>query len=169
MDKSLRILHLSDFHLNGDKLKQAEHVLEYMIKALSEINMEKGIDVIIFSGDFLEKGGEGFQHDILSGLNVFKEKVLTRITSSLGLPLSRVIFTPGNHDIDRSKIDEFAEDGIELRAKSNQDIISLIEGKTSHVTGRAASFKKFEKKAPIVTSAASGAERLKSIMPCVMG
>lgn len=146
MDKPLRILHFSDFHLNGDKLKQAEHVLEYMIKALSEINMEKGIDVIIFSGDFLEKGGEGFQHDILSGLNVFKEKVLTRITSSLGLPLSRVIFTPGNHDIDRSKIDEFAEDGIELRAKSNQDIISLIEGKTSHVTGRAASFKEFEKK-----------------------
>lgn len=146
MGKSLRILHFSDFHLNGDKLQQAEHVLEFMIKALLEINKEKGIDVIIFSGDFLEKGGEGFQHEILSGLNVFKEKVLTSITSSLGLSLSRVIFTPGNHDIDRSKIDEFAEDGIELRANSNQGVISLIEGKPPHVTSRAASFKEFEKK-----------------------
>ena len=146
MDKSLRILHFSDFHLNGDKLPQAEHVLEFMIKALLEISKEKSIDVIIFSGDFLEKGGKGFQHDISSGLNVFKEKVLIRITSSLGLTLSRVIFTPGNHDIDRSKIDEFAEDGIELRANSNQGVISLIEGKTSHVTNRAASFKEFEKK-----------------------
>lgn len=146
MDKSLRILHFSDFHLNGNKLQQAEHVLDFMLKALLEINEEKAIDVIIFSGDFLEKGGEGFQHDILNGLNVFKEKVLTRITSSLGLPLSRVIFTPGNHDIDRSKIDEFAEDGIELRATSNKDVINLIEGKTSHVTSRTASFKEFEKK-----------------------
>ena len=146
MGKSLRILHFSDFHLNGNKLQQAEHVLDFMLKALLEINKEKVIDVIIFSGDFLEKGGEGFQHDILNGLNVFKEKILTRITSSLGLPLSRVIFTPGNHDIDRSKIDEFAEDGIELRANSNKDVISLIEGKTSHVTSRAASFKEFEKK-----------------------
>ena len=146
MGKSLRILHFSDFHLNGNKLQQAEHVLDFMLKALLEINNEKVIDVIIFSGDFLEKGGEGFQHDILNGLNVFKEKILTRITSSLGLPLSRVIFTPGNHDIDRSKIDEFAEDGIELRANSNKDVISLIEGKTSHVTSRAASFKEFEKK-----------------------
>ncbi|MDE7431658.1 MAG: metallophosphoesterase, partial [Lachnospiraceae bacterium] len=132
--------------MNGNKLPQAKHVLDFMLKALFEINEEKAIDVIIFSGDFLEKGGEGFQHDILNGLNVFKEKVLTRITSSLGLPLSRVIFTPGNHDIDRSKIDEFAEDGIELRASSNKDVISLIEGKTSHVTSRAASFKEFEKK-----------------------
>lgn len=145
MGKSLRILHFSDFHLNGEKVQQASHILDFMIKALSEINKEKNIDVIIFSGDFLDKGGEGFHYDILNGLNIFKESVLNRLSTSLGIALSRIIFTPGNHDIDRNKIDKYAEDGIEIRIKNSQDLINLIEERTSHVIDRCTLFKQFEK------------------------
>lgn len=146
MDKSLRILHFSDFHLNGNKIPQAEQVIYFMKTALLDIKKEKKIDIIIFSGDFLDKGGEGFQHDILTGLNAFKEKVIEPLTSSLELPLSRVIFTPGNHDINRSTIDKYAESGIESGINGIQDVIALISEKSIHVTARSASFKEFEKK-----------------------
>lgn len=146
MDKSLRILHFSDFHLNGNKIPQAEQVINFMKTALLDIKKEKKIDIIIFSGDFLDKGGEGFQHDILTGLNAFKEKVIESLTSSLELPLSRVIFTPGNHDINRSIIDKYAESGIESGINGIQDVITLVSERSVHVTARSASFKEFEKK-----------------------
>ena len=36
MDKKrpIRILHFSDFHLNGEKIKDAKHVLDYMLRCL---------------------------------------------------------------------------------------------------------------------------------------
>lgn len=58
----MRILHFSDFHLNGDCIKEAKQTLENMTKALTKINIEGQIDLIIYSGDLLEQGGKGFDY-----------------------------------------------------------------------------------------------------------
>ena len=47
----IRILHFSDFHLNGNKINEAQHVLNNMINSLKKINEEKQIDLVIFLRD----------------------------------------------------------------------------------------------------------------------
>ena len=37
----IRILHFSDFHLNGERMEDAKHVLNHMLKSLEKINQER--------------------------------------------------------------------------------------------------------------------------------
>ena len=97
----IRILHFSDFHLNGEKIEDAQHVLNNMIKSLHKINTERQIDLVIFSGDMLEQGGVGYGNNLVQGFTDFQSKVINPILSTLKLPQERFIFTPGNHDVNR--------------------------------------------------------------------
>lgn len=140
----MRILHFSDFHLNGKKIKDADHILNYMLKALRTINEERKIDLIIFSGDLLEKGGEGF-NNLSDGFKTFKDKVISPIINTLGLNYSRFIFTPGNHDVDFEADDEIMEAGIEEKTKDYNDIVEFAKNpKICKYTARVDKFKKFE-------------------------
>lgn len=142
----MRILHFSDFHLNGKKIEDAMHTLKYMIKSLKKINEEQSIDLVIFSGDMLERGGAGYNGDLRVGFNDFKEKVIVPIMTILNLPLSRFIFTPGNHDIDREADDEIIEAGIEEKTKEFNDIVKFAKDQKIHkYTARINDFKDFEK------------------------
>ena len=98
----IRILHFSDFHLNGNKINEAQHVLNNMINSLKEINNEKQIDLVIFTGDMLEQGGVGYDNDLERGFADFQSKVINPILTALNLPQERFIFTPGNHDVNRN-------------------------------------------------------------------
>ena len=116
----IRILHFSDFHLNGYHVEESKNVLSYMMKALAEIKKDHNIDLVLFSGDMLEQGGVGFgvDKDLKEGFEKFHEVVITPLMECLGLPESRFIFTPGNHDIDRKADDDIIDDGLENRCGS---------------------------------------------------
>lgn len=142
----MRILHFSDFHLNGKKISDAEHILNYMLEALKKINKEKPIELVVFSGDMLDKGGEGYEKKLIKGFYDFKEKVITPIMKVLNLPLSRFVFTPGNHDVDFDADDEMMEAGIEEKTKEYNDIINFAKSpKIEKYTTRINEFKKFER------------------------
>lgn len=141
----MRILHFSDFHLNGKKIQDAEHILGYMLNALKKIKDERPVDLVIFSGDMLEKGGEGYNGDLSAGFADFKEKIINPIMSTLELQPSRFIFCPGNHDINREADDELMEEGIESRTKEYNDIVHFAKDlKIGKYTARVDEFKKFE-------------------------
>lgn len=141
----MRILHFSDFHLNGGSIDKAEAVLRYMMDALKAIKQVRKMDLVLFSGDMLDQGGRGF-NDLSAGFKKFHEIVITPLMECLELPESHFVFTPGNHDIDRNADNEFADDGIEGRIKSFQDIIKIINNeKIESVTHRIDAFKSFEK------------------------
>jgi len=56
----IRIIHLSDFHLQRERLQAPQ---EYLINALLR-DMEQYINnetLIVFSGDFVDKGGLKFE------------------------------------------------------------------------------------------------------------
>lgn len=143
----MRILHFSDFHLNGNKVQEAKQILKYMLDALKKIKEETPIDLVIFSGDMLERGGEGYNGNLNAGFLDFKEKIITPIMSTLELPYSRFIFCPGNHDINREADDELVEEGIESRTKEYNDIVSFAKGtKIGKYTARVDDFKEFENK-----------------------
>ena len=88
----MRILHISDFHY------QAKNDSDYRTRVENLCNdlVDKGIDMIVFSGDLVFEGGQ---------LNTFKEasKVLfDEILKATGLGKNRLVITQGNHDMERN-------------------------------------------------------------------
>lgn len=141
----MRILHFSDFHLNGSRVPDGEHNLKYMLLALDKIKKEKPIDLVVFSGDMLERGGEGYNKDLKAGFADFRSKVIEPIMSKLELSLSRFIFTPGNHDIDFEADDELTEDGIEKLMQDYEGIVTFAKRQNIwKYTARVDAFKTFE-------------------------
>lgn len=141
----MRILHFSDFHLNGEHIDEAKLILDYMKTALAEIKSKHKIDLVLFSGDMLDQGGRGFDN-LKHGFEVFHKEVITPLMQSLGLPESRFIFTPGNHDIDRNADNEWTDNGIEAASNSLDNIVKLLKDpKIGEATHRMDAFKNFEK------------------------
>lgn len=98
----MRIIHFSDFHLDADHLERAESVINNMISSLKDIHQEKPINLIIFSGDLIDKAGKGFPNpQMAKAFKKFSEIVIEPITSALGLAKNRFVFTLGNHDLDQ--------------------------------------------------------------------
>ena len=60
--KNMRILHISDFHLSNDdaNIAKSQKIVDGLIEAVKTANEEYPIDLVIFSGDAINKGGEGF-------------------------------------------------------------------------------------------------------------
>ncbi|WP_278718223.1 metallophosphoesterase [Bacteroides caecimuris] len=146
MGKSIRILHFSDFHLNKHKLAEAEFIIKYLKQCLTEINKVKKIDLILFSGDIIDKGGQSFG-GVTNALNSFVDIVINPIITELGLPNSRFIFTPGNHDINREADSIRLEDNLERGIETWEDIINNLS-KASDIdefTKRITEYKGFEK------------------------
>lgn len=93
---SLRILHFSDLHLMKNS-QAMDTLLMYFNQSMDEIQKDDGIDLVIFTGDLIDKGGASFG-DINAAFKKFEEVVIIPILEKLKLPKERFVFTPGNHD-----------------------------------------------------------------------
>lgn len=141
----MRILHFSDFHLDGNHIAESKSVLDYMMEALSEITKDKKIDLVLFSGDMLVQGGLGFNYDLKQGFRKFHEVVITPLMKCLELPESRFIFTPGNHDINRNADNKRMETNLELETQTLDGIVGLVKADdVESFTHRIDAFKSFE-------------------------
>ncbi len=107
----IRIIHLSDFHLEKENpnLKQKQ-VLEALLSDLKPyINDEV---IIIFSGDLIDKSGLSFENQE-NRFDTFRKIFLDKINAKYPSTNGRIFIVPGNHDFDRSEVDEFT--GIPFR------------------------------------------------------
>ena len=95
----MRIIHFSDFHLSNASVGNSKALMDRMIKALAEVNKESKIDLVVFSGDLVNLGGEG--EPISDVFKLFTSEVIERFEKELGVPQNRFIFVAGNHDMDR--------------------------------------------------------------------
>ena len=142
----IRILHFSDFHLNGNKINEAQHVLNNMINSLKKINEEKQIDLVIFTGDMLEQGGVGYDNDLERGFADFQSKVINPILTALNLPQERFIFTPGNHDVNRNVDKKYFDNNLSNLSKDALSINDLLKDtEIVEDLNKVGDFKKFEK------------------------
>lgn len=119
--QSLRIAHLSDLHAHAisdeDQFGQ-QRVAESLLEDLSGWNEEAPIDLILFSGDLAFDGTEpalGRGREIL--LNPLREK----------FPSVPIILTPGNHDVDRSLIDDVDEIGLAAVLKNREAVQARLD------------------------------------------
>lgn len=119
----MRILHLSDIHLDKDLLPDSQRLLRRLSEKLSEIQNDKPIDFIVISGDLVDVGGKSFG-SIEDGFKCFESEFVQPILKLTGLPRERVMICPGNHDSDGSKVT--AEDEKEIRLNSVGDVNYFI-------------------------------------------
>ena len=102
----MRILHLSDFHLDRSNMDISKNLVEKLLIALKSINNEKKIDLVLFTGDMIDMGGKSFDEPkIKNALKLFEEIFINPLIKALNLTKNRFIFTIGNHEVDFNKID----------------------------------------------------------------
>lgn len=98
----MKIIHLSDFHLDEDTLNHNhKRLLGALITDIEKYYEEDCI--LVFSGDFLNVGGKNI-HSQNNPFVIFEENVLDRIYTSYPLLKDRTFFVAGNHDIEREFI-----------------------------------------------------------------
>lgn len=108
----IRILHVTDFHLNNRTLRDwNDHYKESFIKKINEFQQRKKIDLVAFTGDLIDKGGKDFGGATFA-FEKFNEHIIIPILQALELDISRFIICPGNHDINRAADDEIDENGL---------------------------------------------------------
>ncbi|WP_210151584.1 metallophosphoesterase [Chryseobacterium scophthalmum] len=142
----IRILHLTDLHLNNKTLKDWNDFLkEPFFKKLDEIKKEKKIDLVLFTGDMIDQAGKDFG-SVQAGLQTFNEYIITPIINALDLDISRFIICPGNHDINRNADKIFLEEGLKIHLNSIENINSFINSSANDYEGiqRIKEYKKFE-------------------------
>ena len=139
----IRILHFSDFHLDSNRLKEARVLLRDMIESLKNAGLKP--DLILFTGDMLNRGNEAFS-DIKKGFETFRSDVINELCSKIGIEPFRFIFVPGNHDIDRDADDPFIEEGLDVRTQNEADVDKLLHNsQIEKYTQRIQVYKEFEK------------------------
>ena len=143
---SLRILHFSDLHLIKDE-PSMKTLLMYFIQSMDEIQKDENIDLVIFTGDLVDKGGCSFGN-IDAAFKEFEKVVITPIIEKLKLPKERFVFIPGNHDTENGNDKQYMKRGF-LDSNPHDDYEKIISIKNSPkdqdvVKARTKAFKKFE-------------------------
>lgn len=98
----MRVIHFSDFHLQGGKILRLHKInAGKLLGALRKVNKQKKIDLVVFGGDLIDRGGDSFSSP-KEGFRTFEEIVLEPIMTEFGLPHECIVIVPGNHDKDVS-------------------------------------------------------------------
>lgn len=143
----MRVLHISDFHLSNDNanIGKSQRIVYSLIEAVKKVNTEKTIDLVIFSGDAINKGGVGFD-SLEDGFLSFQTILVEPLMDALHLPLNKFIWCIGNHDIDRKRDSEYAEEGMATKLTTLEDVDAFCENKSNlRDIRRIEPFKTFEK------------------------
>ncbi len=99
-----RILHLSDLHVRQETRWSTDALLIAAKKILLEEANQQNFDVLAFTGDVAFSGKS---QEYLIASEWIEDFCLS--PSGLNLENSRLLFVPGNHDVDRSRIAPVAE------------------------------------------------------------
>lgn len=146
----IRILHLTDFHLNKTTLRDWNNYLkDALISTLKHENSITPIDIVAFTGDMIDMGGKDLE-GATKAFNIFHENIIQSILQTTNLPIEKFLIVPGNHDIVREADSERIELGnTEWFKKSNRNISSYIEenieGDSFSGMERIREYKDFEK------------------------
>jgi hypothetical protein len=140
----MRIVHLSDIHLDKNHLQDVKtYVVPSLIKDLSRFNSEIPIDLVLFSGDLIDRGGASFGN-VLAGLQSFEETIINPMSEALSLKQDRIFFAPGNHDIDRKADNPFVDLGLSQSLINVEAVNAFIHGNNCVGIERMKDFKFFE-------------------------
>jgi predicted phosphodiesterase len=111
----MRIVHFSDIHLRNDNIDELENYFRVaLISKLRELDSYREIDLVLITGDLLDKGGGSLnkffiKEEVNSHYELFEKKFIDPISKGLKISKNNFLFIPGNHDVDESKIEWIKE------------------------------------------------------------
>lgn len=145
MKNKMRIVHLSDYHIDRSSANESQIITNKLIDVLEQINRESKIDVIIFSGDLINKGGASYE-TIARAFLAFEMILIDKLLKKLDMTRNQFFFTIGNHDIDRNADSRYVEQGLSLELNSIDTINDFYNLDKTEGIQRVLPFKDFEKK-----------------------
>ncbi len=141
----MRILHLSDIHIDKETIEDTKIIIDELLNILKKSNSEKKIDIIIISGDLINKGGLSFNNSITNGFLAFRMHLVDKLQKELTIERNRIIINIGNHDIDRNADSDLIEAGLMTKLISCNDVDKYYDSNPTEGNKRVMSYKNFEK------------------------
>jgi predicted MPP superfamily phosphohydrolase len=114
----IRILHLSDLHYDSLKPKDTQIIIDALWKDLDNF---KDIDFILFSGDLVKAGDN--KEDFEKTFQIFIAPLLKKTKRNV----NDFFIAPGNHDIQRSKIDDIIEEGLKAKLSDRDSVNAFLD------------------------------------------
>ena len=137
----MRVIHLSDIHLSKDNIEEFRlYYRKTLVRELKERNFEKEIDLIIISGDLVDRGGYSLKDiDIYMGYSnpydIFEKEFIDPLYSQLNITKEKILFISGNHDIQQDQIDEVIEAGLKSLSANSQEVNRLCNKYYNNLKG----------------------------------
>jgi len=119
----INILHLSDLHYQPSHFKDIKIVFDSLLTDLESFKKNSGIcpNFIVFSGDVVHCGDNKEEFD--STVELFFKPLL----QTLELDYNYLFISPGNHDIQISKINEIFEIGLNKKLQTMSEVNSFLD------------------------------------------
>lgn len=143
----IQIIHISDFHLDSNPISyKKEQLVNALICDLKEQITTLENSLFVISGDLIDRGGLNFSSSY-EAFTYFKEKFIDKLKNELKVSYDQFFFVPGNHDVDRKKVDSIIENGTLAAVSSGDGINKFINDNKlqSKYLERLEDFKSFEK------------------------
>ena len=123
MEKNIGILHLSDIHANQNNQKTIVRLAEQLMIDLQKVISENNISIqsICITGDLIHSGDNADEE-----MSIVLEDLITPLLNLLHLSESDVFIVPGNHEIKKSAVVEYAEQGLSSYLSSEDHIRDFL-------------------------------------------
>lgn len=123
MLNNIGILHLSDIHASSKSKNKISDLVELLNQDLDAIQSQYNtkIQIICISGDLISSGDNSEEE-----LDIIYEDLIRPLTNALQLDENRVFVVAGNHEIQKSKIVQYIEQGLEATLTSENAIESFL-------------------------------------------
>jgi 3',5'-cyclic AMP phosphodiesterase CpdA len=115
----MRIVHLSDLHASADRDFDQRRIAKALLEDIRAEHEQVPVDLVIFSGDLANGGTEG---EFLIG----HELIIEPLLASLDLPLDHLVIVPGNHDVERPRINTFEDDGLRAQLTTEEAVTKVL-------------------------------------------
>ncbi len=116
----MKILHLSDIHYDINRKTKFNELLSELKECINE-----EIDLIFITGDLINRGNAGTDSSD-KGFKTFDEEFIYPLLEHFKIRRNRIILSPGNHDIDRDKIIQISELGLQKLLIDDNEVTKII-------------------------------------------
>jgi len=150
----MRLVHLSDIHLSKQNFQEFKNnYRDALLKDLESYHRQKKIDLLIITGDLIDKGGFSLfdlpeYKDESDPYVIFEKEFIFPIIERIGIDKNDILFIPGNHDIDENQILWVQEKKMKssLKNETVNGYLNTNHGSFNETNIRIQKFKEFEKR-----------------------
>ena len=137
MEKNIGILHLSDIHASSKNQQTVVRLVEQLKTDLKKLMDENSIDIsaICVTGDLIQSGDNADKE-----IEIVIDSLLTPLLDFLDLTADSVYIVPGNHEVKRSSILPYAEQGLASYLASEKNIRDFFVSLDPEATKRISYF-----------------------------